>query len=84
MKAYPTQCMYDPIPCVICGTPFKPRAYNSTACSATCRQKRNDAYNAQLLESGYFTKYQRDNKDVIQCQAQPEVCRQDRQKKRNA
>ncbi len=57
--------MYDPIPCSVCDTLFKPRAYNNTVCSAPCRQKRNDAYNAKLLETGYFTTYQRDNKKVI-------------------
>ena len=57
--------MYPEKKCSICGTMFKPRQYNHVVCSVECRKRYKADYAAKLAESGYFTKWQRDNKDTI-------------------
>ena len=57
--------MYLERQCAICKKPFQPRQYNHTMCSDECRQKQRNNYAAKLSKSGYFTDWQRDNKDSI-------------------
>lgn len=51
--------------CAICNTVFQPRSYRQKMCSDKCRQDWKKKYTADLIESGYFLKYQRKNSKVI-------------------
>ena len=51
--------------CVECGSGFNPKQYKQVLCSDECRAKHKKKYAKKLQASGYFTKWQRDNKDAI-------------------